>query len=1600
MTRSKRELLTLKLRLLQYGLVDEIGPLEDVRPSRRAHGDRIVNLDVDAAVGLSHNVSDVEEDDEDELQEARERFVRKRISKHKRRRDLRKADTNDNPIAVAERKKIIRSFWAELAKGRQCPYCNGHSPGYRKDAELNIFRGAIPAKQREQNIQNGLKLTNPLVFKQQVQSSRGEAAKPLVNGYLEDGDMSDASREEDRELHGAEEEIANNAALEDQDSRSDEEGNRKYLTASEVYAAVDLVIKKEQETFDLIYNNRPGKRSIQINTDMFFITHILVPPNRFRPAVLQGETIVQSQQNTLLVNILRANDNVRNCHFEMQDPAPAVNPRPRGHKDLVQAMISLQKAINRLIDQEPRPARGVPEKGIKQVLEKKEGLFRTNMMGKRVNFAARSVISPDPNLETNEIGVPLAFARRLTYPQPVTPHNYAEMKQAVINGAEKYPGATAIENENGRVLNLRFTSLEKRIAAAHQLLSLDARGKRRGANKKVYRHLQTGDVVIMNRQPTLHKPSMMGHRARVLSNEKTIRMHYANCSTYNADFDGDEMNMHFPQSEIGRTEALQIADTDHQYLSATAGKPLRGLVQDHISISVQFTSRDVFFDQNDYHQLLYSCLRPENHHTVFENILTVPPTILKPRPLWTGKQVITTVLKNIVPPGCASLNFAGKSSTSAESWGESSEEGEVCFKHGELLHGVLDKSQLGASQRSLVHSIYELYGHIVAGKLLSIVGRLLTRFLNMWAWSCGIDDLQLNTSGENIRRQRLAEVSHIGHETASKYILAGTDISAQKMVPRLQEVLRDDEKQLKLDKLLAANISKLASDIASECLPHRLVKRFPRNQMQTMTTSGAKGSNTNANLISCNLGQQNLEGRRVPIMVSGKTLPSFKAFDTNPSAGGFVAGRFLTGITPQEYFFHAMAGREGLIDTAVKTSKSGYLQRCLIKGLEGLRTEYDNSVRETSNGTVVQFLYGEDGLDVTKQTHLQEFSFLALNQTSVLNSTHIFPHSGTLLEQRSHAATTYRRRLVKKLKLAGQRDVDDDPVTTVHPPNSCLGSTSEAFSTAFQAYLDENPDRLIRKKKSGIHGSGTMHERSFQRMMDLRYMKSLVDAGEAVGVVAAQSIGEPSTQMTLNTFHLAGASAKNVTSGVPRLREIVMTASPNISNAGMTLPLHPNVSPEDGLNFAKYLSKVSLSQLVSEVSVREKRSLRSDSARAKVYDIVITFYPTSQCLEEYNVGQSDVLRCLETNFFRLLGKVIAKELRKKARESAHSATTAAVPAVGKSVGAVEEATRPSTPADEEANGEEDALDDDVDPDEAKQSRGRQNEEYDDSEEDEVPRVASDADVSSGGENSDNEADDHPSTPRRGIDANGGREGDDSASEDFAQPESTEHVLKQDPHLINYKISDNGESCHFRYAYDISTPKLLLLPIIEKFLGGALVRDVPDIRSCRYDDEEHKDAKTGRQIFEHKLVTDGVNLYAASEHVDIIDPCRIYTNNSHEMFRFFGIEAARNSIIREISEVFASHAISVDYRHLTLIADAMTQNGIIQGMSRHGLISDSASPINQMTFETCFAYLKEAVINGESDSLAGPSSRIVVGKPANVGTGSFDVVVPVGGEVDC
>ncbi|KAJ9479139.1 DNA-directed RNA polymerase I subunit RPA190 [Pseudozyma hubeiensis] len=1660
-----------RLRLLEYGLVDDAENIESEEP--RSHT-KLTDL----------NDEDLESADEDKDADEGSKKSKASSSRpkgfqgetpaefaeriNKQVKELIKAakasgkaqnEPESGSLAYTARKKCINDFMKDIHKKR-CGQCNAISPNVRRDGFLKIMEKAPLPNEIASNEQKGYLRVSPVKRVAAIERRLASSAASTSASTDADDDSGIASQAISAE-------------------NAPKEAGYRVMPAVECQAHLRLLFNNEGPLCSLIFGrngpfrlgNSENKVKAKVGSslwstpngasaDSFFVSVLAVPPTRFRPASIMGDMTFENSQNELLTNVLKTTFAIRDQITELarlvsKKDFPELGPDAsdadyraaealliKGREDtrrkVLNSMMQLQVDVNSFIDasKNPMPLRQgqLPPPGVKQGLEKKEGLFRKHMMGKRVNFAARSVISPDVNIETNEIGVPPVFARKLTYPEPVTVHNVQLMRQLVINGPFKYPGAVAIRSEDGTETQLDKLSVEERTALANQLLtpqehsSKQARGTFAGlgsstrtpiANKQVLRHLRDGDILLLNRQPTLHRPSMMAHKARVLVGEKTIRMHYANCNSYNADFDGDEMNMHFPQSQAARAECYYVANTDNQYLTPTSGNPLRGLIQDHVVAGVWMTSKNTLYTRAEYQQILYGALRPEGKYTGGGRVLTVPPALRKPEPLWTGKQVISTVLLNVKPTKADGLNLTSKAKVAGRMWGKDhASEETVIIEDGELLQGVLDKAAFGASSFGLVHAIFEIYGSETAGKLLSILSRLFTKFLQTNAFSCRMDDLLLSKEGDEWRRSTLDASKNQGKGVAMKTVgLEGEDENDpdtdRNLRIRLEEVLRDDDKLAVLDGEMMSSSNAIGNKIIEACLPAGLYKKFPENNMQMMTGSGAKGTPVNVSSISCLLGQQALEGRRVPLMVSGKSLPSFRPFETSARAGGFVSGRFLTGIRPQEYFFHCMAGREGLIDTAVKTSRSGYLQRCLIKHLEGVHIQYDNTVRN-ADGSILQFNYGEDALDTTKSKYIGQFDFTAAN----------FENYNKRYDPKQLGEVVEAELAAEHMKKALKKPHKYDPVLSVYTPSTHFGSMSEKYAKAIEAYIEKNPNKLLadKKKKSKKRKSEAAQDETvtveklrfakeklgveaFRAMCKVLYHRGLVDPGEAVGLLAAQGVGEPSTQMTLNTFHFAGHGAANVTLGIPRLREIVMTASQHIKTPIMRLPVLEGITPDQIKMFCKDGSRLVLSQVVDEAIVTEKISPKSEETgfhRQKTYTVRLNFYPADECSEEYNCTTSHILRGLQETFAPNLENSINNEMRKQKREHALQAA-----AIGKGQVFSDNAPTGGNADDdgERANGvngrnqtqsrgndadsddEEDASSDvgDGDADDAKRKqKSAAHASYEEGDDEDMGGPSTTEDIEAAF--SSNGRSKKRSSEAMDVESDDSSSDDGSINEEWAEQTSAlEKALQENSKYINaFRFDDvKARWAEFDLTLATQSQKLLLINIVERVCRQSVIHEIPNI--ARVMKPPPKAGETGVS-----LTAEGINFRDLWDFgFGVVDLDNLYTNDIGAVLHTYGVEAARAAIVAEMRGIFDTYGIAVSPRHLFLIADYQTAAGGFRPFNRSG-IAESSSTLLKASFEMTMAFIGGSALHGEVDTLKTPSSRLVVGRPVSSGTGTPEI----------
>lgn len=774
-----------------------------------------------------------------------------------------------------------------------------------------------------------------------------------------------------------------------------------------------------------------------------------------------------------------------------------------------------------------------PIRGFCQRLKGKQGRFRGNLSGKRVDFSGRTVISPDPNLRIDEVAVPELVAKVLTYPEKVTRYNKKKLQNLIINGPEKHPGANYLQKKDEELKrNLRYGD-------RHKL------AKNLNVGDVVERHIEDGDIVLFNRQPSLHRLSILSHFAKIRP-WRTFRLNECVCTPYNADFDGDEMNLHVPQTEEARAEAMNLMGVKNNLLTPKSGEPIIAATQDFITGSYLISKKDSFFDKATLTQMLTSM---SDGITDFD---LPPPTIFKPVFLWTGKQIFSLLIK----PNKKSkvlINLDAKCKTYVPpSKGLPNEmspnDGFVIIRNSQILSGVMDKSLLGDGKKhSVFYTILRDYGPIEAATAMNRMAKMCARFMGDRGFSIGISDV---TPKEDLKqkKEKLVEIAYAKCDELIELYKTG----------KLETQPGCDEEQT-LEAKIGGLLSKVREEVGEVCI--RELERS--NAPLIMATCGSKGSTLNVSQMVAVVGQQIISGNRVPDGFQDRSLPHFLKNSKTPQSKGFVRNSFFSGLNPPEFLFHAISGREGLVDTAVKTAETGYMSRRLMKSLEDFSASYDDTVRNSSNG-VVQFIYGGDGLDP-----------LDMEGDGVpVNFNRTWTHSYfTTLSHSDESLPPYKVREVVKSVLFPLKDAlarvdnvgkvvskeDFDKIEYVDIYDAERGfydSVSKYIEGKLELLckhrisrglppLNEEPDMLVdddSKKEISVNQILKITEKMIRSFLDLcctKYKRARVEPGTAVGAIGAHSIGEPGTQMTLKTFHFAGVASMNVTLGVPRIKEII-----------------------------------------------------------------------------------------------------------------------------------------------------------------------------------------------------------------------------------------------------------------------------------------------------------------------------------------------------------------------------------------------------------------------------------------------------------------------------
>ncbi|WWD21358.1 hypothetical protein CI109_105842 [Kwoniella shandongensis] len=816
-----------------------------------------------------------------------------------------------------------------------------------------------------------------------------------------------------------------------------------------------------------------------------------------------------------------------------------------------------------------------PIRGFVQRLKGKQGRFRGNLSGKRVDFSGRTVIGPDPNLRIDEVAIPEKVAVKLSYPERVTDYNMNAMRDAIVNGSRLHPGANVLERkgENG--------AAPMRIAL-HVMKDRDSR-KRWARDLQigdvVHRHVRDGDIVLFNRQPSLHKLSIMCHRVRVRP-WRTFRLNECVCNPYNADFDGDEMNLHVPQTEEARTEALELMSVKKNLVTPRNGEPIIAAIQDFITASYLLSRRDRLYDRQQFTQIA---------SYLGDGILKIdlpPPVIWKPVRMWTGKQIFNLLMR----PNKDSkvlVNLEAKCRTNIEPAKAdrfppdmSPNDGYLVIQNSEIMCGVFDKNTVGDGKKNSVFGvILRDYGPEEAAIAMNRLAKLAARWLANIGFSLGINDV---IPGPVLHASKDARVEK-AYVQCDEYI----DLA--------KKGLLENSPGCDQEATLEQKISKTLSDVR-EAVGKTCMQELSRhNAPLIMATCGSKGSVINvAQMVAC-VGQQIIAGSRVPNGFQDRSLPHFKKKSKNPPSKGFVRNSFFSGLTPTEFLFHAISGREGLVDTAVKTAETGYMARRLMKALEDLSTHYDLSVRNSVGG-VVQFQYGDDMLDpaclegdATPVEYVRSWSHAC--RVAGRKGRALYPY-----EVRQIASRIYPESIVvtppspQPVKRGRGKQVVREPTPPPIPalPIEWAGCHSKYRENTYHFIVDKIVKAMVVQRQARgmpdaddaemaeeyedlltsddpairavLENANKVTEAQLTFFLEdcrIRYLRAKIEPGSTVGAVGAQSIGEPGTQMTLKTFHFAGVASMNVTLGVPRIKEIINAAkviSTPIITAEMAIP--------------------------------------------------------------------------------------------------------------------------------------------------------------------------------------------------------------------------------------------------------------------------------------------------------------------------------------------------------------------------------------------------------------------------------------------------------------
>lgn len=1233
--------------------------------------------------------------------------------------------------------------------------------------------------------------------------------------------------------------------------------------------------------------NFMGFSPIWSRPDWMICQVLAVPPPQVRPSIKHdAQQRSEDDLTHIIINIVKANKMLQE-KIEQNSASNVIDDWTT----------VLQYYIATLVDNKiPGVAAvaqrsGRPLKAIKERLNGKSGRVRGNLMGKRVDFSARSVITPDPNLSISQLGVPLKVAKNLTKPVIVTAKNRNYLRTLILNGPDEHPGAKIYERKNGDCISLRYVDRES--------INLEL-------GDIVHRHMLDGDAILFNRQPTLHRMSMMCHIVKVMYKGDTFRMNVADTKPYNADFDGDEMNLHMPQDDESEIELKTLAAVKYQIISPANNKSIVGIFQDSLLSSYLFTREAININSRTSMNLVAHLKTIDLKKINFDE------------QTHSSFSLLSLIIPNI------SLKYKTKQYSETEDYSKSNNVLEI--NKGTIKRGHIEKSILGDTTRGLIHRIYNDYDVDAACDFINNLQDIVTEYMKIHGYSVGISDLIADKEtndkiNETINKKKI-EVKSLIDETHLGIFDNKTGRSnVDEFETRINNIL--NKASFEAGKLGRQNLNST-------------------NRFVIIVNAGSKGSDLNiSQMISC-LGQQNVDGKRIPYGFEDRTLPHYTKYDDSPNARGFVENSFIGGLNPDELFFHAMGGRVGLIDTACKTSQTGYIQRRLIKGLEDLMVHYDMTVRNNKN-KIIQYSYGDDNFDPVR-VESQQVPFVNMTIEEIYGH-YQMPNDyskdslyGTLYTKQAYSKFKRQKpELDKKCKyyidfvLKARDDVIakifnrvykpsvNVPVSFTHIINNIAGNQeenviiditplevfelieanfeklnllnyckpNELFKVLYYYYL--SPKELL------------MHKRLTRKSVDIlitiinnAYKKALVAPGEMVGMIAAQSIGEPTTQLTLNTFHFAGVGSKsNVTRGVPRIEEI-LSLSDNPKSLSCTIYLN-KLDCYDQNRAKEYISKIEntkLRSLVESIEIcfdpDDLNTLISEDA-----DLMKEYNEFEKLLDDCNTtydsskDKSKWIIRMYMNKIEMLDKNISMDDLHFALMNSYNNLTC-----------------------------------------------------------------------------------------------------------MYTDYNSEKLIFRIRINKNLQLLKKKKNKNVLESLDQSDEIYLLRNLQEELLDNLILRGVKNIDKVMLrkitDNFEEIDTKYIKKDL-WVLDTLGTNLLDILA-LDFVDKTRTTSNHIIEIYNTFGIEAARQSIFDEFSEVIEFDSTYINYHHLIMLADRMTCNDKMVSIFRHGINNDDIGAIAKASFEETPEMFLKAAKHGELDNMKGVSANIMCGQQGYYGTNCFKVLV--------